>query len=84
MTDTSIACSPITFWGPFPSGTAHCLRMVARKTQRCVQEVLGLQHACMDAELTGQPCDETLRAQRIAAAKLAARAVVTTDCTTGQ
>ena len=74
----------ITFWGPFPAGTAHCLRMMARKTQRCVQEVLALQHACMDAELAGEPCDETLRDQQIAAAKLAARTVVTTDCTGGQ
>lgn len=74
----------ITFWGPFPSGTAHCLRMMGRKTQRCVQEVIGLEQACMDAELAGQPCDETLRDQQIAAAKLTARAVVTTDCTGGQ
>lgn len=74
----------ITFWGPFPSGTTHCLRTMGRKTQRCVQEVLALEQACMDAQLTGQPCDQTLRDQRIAAAKLAARSVVTTDCTGGQ
>ena len=74
----------ITFWGPFPSGTAHCLRMMGRKIQRCVHEVLALQHACMDAELAGQTCDQTLRDQQIAAVKLAARSVVSTDCTGGQ
>ncbi len=74
----------ITFWGPFPSGTAHCLRMMGRKTQRCVQEVVALEQACMDAELAGQPCDEALRDQQITADKLTARAVVTTDCTGGQ
>jgi len=74
----------ITFWGPFPSGTAYCLRMMGRKTQRCVQEVLDLEQDCMIAQLTGRTCDETLRDQRIASVKLTARAVVTTDCTGGQ
>lgn len=74
----------ITFWGPFPSGTTYCLRMMGRATQRCVYEVLALQHDCMDAELAGQSCDTALRDQRIAAAKLTARSVVTTACTGGQ
>ncbi len=74
----------ITFWGPFPSGTTHCLRMMGRATQRCVRRVLALQHACMDAELAGQSCDRTLRDQRIDAEKIAARSVVSTECTGGQ
>jgi cysteine-rich repeat protein len=74
----------ITFWGPFPSGTAHCLRMIGRASQRCVRQVLALQHECMDAELAGQSCDPTLRDQRIAAERVAARSVVSTDCTGGQ
>ncbi|MGH3055058.1 MAG: DUF4215 domain-containing protein [Gaiellaceae bacterium] len=74
----------ITFWGPFPSGTAHCLRMMGRKTQRCVDQVIALQQACMDAELAGQGCDEALRDQQISAAKLTARGVITAECTGGQ
>jgi cysteine-rich repeat protein len=74
----------ITFWGPFPSGTAHCLRMMGRATQRCVRRVLALQHECMDAELAGQTCDQTLRDQRINAEKITARSVVSTECTGGQ
>ena len=57
----------ITFWGPFPGGTAHCLRMMGRASQRCVRQVLALEHACMDAELAGQSCDRTLLAQRVEA-----------------
>jgi cysteine-rich repeat protein len=74
----------ITFWGPFPAGTIHCLRMMGRATQRCVRQVLALQHACMAAELAGQACDRTLRDQRIDAAKIAARSVVSAECTGGQ
>jgi len=74
----------ITFWGPFPSGTAHCLRMMGQATQRCVQRVLALQHECMDAELAGQTCDRTLRDQRVEAEKITARSVVGTECTGGQ
>ena len=74
----------ITFWGPFPSGTTLCLRMLGRAMQTCVDEALAAQHECMDAQLTGQPCDEALRDQRINEAKLASRSVVTTACTGGQ
>jgi cysteine-rich repeat protein len=74
----------ITFWGPFPSGTTSCLRLMARATQRCVQEAMTLQHECMDAQLAGQPCDQAARDQNINAAKLAARSIVTTACTGGQ
>jgi len=74
----------ITFWGPFPSGTTHCLRMMGRASQRCVWQVLALQHECMDAELAGQSCDTARRDQLINAAKLRARGVVDTACTGGQ
>jgi cysteine-rich repeat protein len=74
----------ITFWGPFPAGTTACLRLMARATQRCVQEAVALQYDCMDAELAGQPCDQATRDQNINDAKLAARSVVTTACTGGQ
>jgi len=74
----------ITFWGPFPSGTTFCLRMLGRAMQRCVDEALAAQNECMDAALAGQPCDEASRDQRINDAKLASRSVVTTACTGGQ
>jgi cysteine-rich repeat protein len=57
---------------------------MGRAIQRCVQQVIAEQQACMDAELAGETCDEARRDQQINAAKLAARRVVTTDCTGGQ
>jgi cysteine-rich repeat protein len=74
----------IAFWGPFPSGTTFCLRMLGRAMQTCVDQALAAHRECMDAELAGQPCDEALRDQRINDAKLASRSVVSTACSGGQ
>src|SRR5258708_303793 len=48
----------INFWGPFDAGTAQCQRVVGNAVQRCFERVLGEYRRCMNAQLSGQQCDE--------------------------
>jgi hypothetical protein len=73
----------IAFWGPFSAPTVRCQRVLGRAARRCFHQVLSLQRACMDEQLTAASCDASTRDARIAGAIGAAQDAVQ-ECFGGQ
>ena len=74
----------IHFWGGFDPQTAACQRKVSTAVWRCFHRVLTLERACMEAQLSGAPCDTAAQATQIMAAKQMAQDDLAAACTDAQ
>ncbi len=72
---------PLSAWGDFGAGTAHCQRALGQAVARCADEIFAAHRACIEPQLRGEPCNLNARSLAIRTARARVLERIEAACT---